>query len=206
MGGVFMAMEISRIERKKAKTKEMIYQTALQLFMEKGFDNTTVDEIAAKADVAKGTFFNYFPHKEAVLMHMAELRMQQLYHNMPEILDGEASARGRIEKMMHIFGKINEKEKSLTRVVVFETLKNYATVMGPEEKEKYMQFPRLLRDILRQGQERGEIRDWVDVDTAARTLELIYMSTILEWVDEDRCLVEALLKKTKYLFCGIMTQ
>jgi len=201
-----MAVEISRLERKKAKTKEMIYETALQLFMEKGFEHTTVDEIAAKADIAKGTFFNYFPRKEAVLMHMAELRMQQLYRNMPDILDGETSARGRIEKMMHIFGKINEKEKSLTRVVVLETLKNYAAAMAPEEKEKYMQFPHLLRDILRQGQERGEIRAWIDVDIAARTLELIYMSTLLEWLDEDQCLVEALLKKTKYLFCGIMTQ
>lgn len=201
-----MAVEISRLERKKAKTKETIYQTALQLFTEKGFENTTVDEIAAKADIAKGTFFNYFPRKEAVLMYMAELRMQQLYRNMPDILDGEASARGRIEKMMQIFGKINENEKPLTRVVVLETLRNYATAMGPEEKEKYMQFPRLLRDILRQGQERGEIREWVDVDTAARTMELIYMSTLLEWLDEDQCLVETLLKKTKYLFCGIMTQ
>ncbi|MFZ5641579.1 MAG: TetR/AcrR family transcriptional regulator [Bacillota bacterium] len=201
-----MAAEISRMERKKAKTKEMIYETALQLFIEKGFDNTTVDEIAAKADIAKGTFFNYFPRKEAVLMHMAEIRMEQLYRNLPDILDGEASAWGRIEKMMHIFGKINEKEKSLTKVVVLETFKNLATVMGPEEKEKYIQFPNLLRDILRQGQERGEIREWIDVDTAARTLEFIYMSTLLEWVDEDQCLVDTLLKRMKYVFYGILTQ
>lgn len=206
MGGIILAVEISRLERKKAKTKETIYETALQLFLEKGFEHTTVDEIAAKADIAKGTFFNYFPRKEAVLMYMAELRMQQLYRNLPDILDGETSAWGRIEKMMHIFGKINEKEKPLTRVVVLETLKNYAAVMGPEEKEKYMQFPYLLRDILRQGQERGEIREWIDVDAAARTLELIYMSTLLEWVDEDQCLVENLLKKTKYFFYGILTQ
>ncbi len=201
-----MAVEISRIERKKAKTKEMIYQTALQLFTEKGFANTTVDEIAAKADIAKGTFFNYFPRKEAVLTHIVDLRMQQLYRNLPEVLDGEISARGRIEKIMRLLSKINENEKPLTRVVVHETMKNYAAAMGPEEKDKHMQFFRLLRDILRQGQERGEIREWIDVDTAARTLELIYISALLEWLEEDHGLMETLLKKTKYLFYGIMKQ
>lgn len=201
-----MEMEISRVERKKARTKELIYKTALQLFMEKGFENTTVDEIAAKADIAKGTFFNYFPRKEAVMTHIVELRMQQLFRNLPDIMDGEMSARGRIEKIMHILGKINENEKPLTRVVVMETLRNYAAAMGPEEKEKHMQFYHLLRDILHQGQERGEIRGWIDVNTAARTLELIYVSTLLEWLDEDKGLAETLLKKTKYLFCGIMTQ
>ncbi len=201
-----MAMEISRLERKKAKTKELIYETALRLFMKKGFDNTTVDEIAAKADIAKGTFFNYFPRKEAVLMHITDLRMQQLMRNLPEILDGETSARCRIEKIMYILGKINENEKPLTRIVVLETLKNYAAAMGPEEKEKQMQFPNLLRDILRQGQESGEIRTWVDVDSAARIMEAVYLATLLEWVDEEQCLVETLLKKMKYIFCGITVQ
>jgi AcrR family transcriptional regulator len=53
--------------RKKAATKQSIQEHALRLFMEKGYDATTVDEIAAAAGVSHMTFFRYFPRKEAVV-------------------------------------------------------------------------------------------------------------------------------------------
>ncbi|MGH3677917.1 MAG: TetR family transcriptional regulator [Mycobacterium sp.] len=53
--------------RKKAATKLAIQEQALRLFVEKGYDATTVDEIAAAAGVSHMTFFRYFPRKEAVV-------------------------------------------------------------------------------------------------------------------------------------------
>jgi AcrR family transcriptional regulator len=53
--------------RKKAATKLSIQNHALRLFMEKGYDATTVDEIAAAAGVSHMTFFRYFPRKEDVV-------------------------------------------------------------------------------------------------------------------------------------------
>lgn len=53
--------------RKKAATKQSIQNHALQLFAEKGYDATTVDEIAAAAGVSHMTFFRYFPRKEDVV-------------------------------------------------------------------------------------------------------------------------------------------
>ena len=53
--------------RKKAATKHSIQEHALRLFVEKGYDATTVDEIAAAAGVSHMTFFRYFPHKEEVV-------------------------------------------------------------------------------------------------------------------------------------------
>jgi len=53
--------------RKKAATKQAIQEHALRLFAEKGYDATTVDEIAAAAGVSHMTFFRYFPRKEAVV-------------------------------------------------------------------------------------------------------------------------------------------
>jgi AcrR family transcriptional regulator len=53
--------------RKKAATKQSIQEQALRLFAEKGYDATTVDEIAAAAGVSHMTFFRYFPRKEAVV-------------------------------------------------------------------------------------------------------------------------------------------
>ena len=53
--------------RKKAATKLSIQEQALRLFVEKGYDATTVDEIAAAAGVSHMTFFRYFPRKEDVV-------------------------------------------------------------------------------------------------------------------------------------------
>jgi AcrR family transcriptional regulator len=54
-------------ERKKAATKHAIQDHALRLFVEKGYDATTVEEIAAAAGVSHMTFFRYFPRKEEVV-------------------------------------------------------------------------------------------------------------------------------------------
>ena len=54
-------------ERKKAATRQSIQEHALRLFKEKGYESTTVEEIAAAAGVSHMTFFRDFPRKEAVV-------------------------------------------------------------------------------------------------------------------------------------------
>ncbi|MFI7358933.1 TetR/AcrR family transcriptional regulator [Streptomyces avidinii] len=54
-------------ERKKAQTRRTIQEHALRLFLEQGYQNTTVEEIAAAAGVSHMTFFRNFPTKEAVV-------------------------------------------------------------------------------------------------------------------------------------------
>ena len=59
---------LGRRERKKLRTRALIQREALRLFLAKGFEATTIEEIAEAADIAPSTFFNYFPTKEDVVL------------------------------------------------------------------------------------------------------------------------------------------
>lgn len=62
--------------RKKVRTRQALVETAVRLFTEKGYERTTVAQIAAAADVSTKTFFNYFRSKEDVLFADAGQRVE----------------------------------------------------------------------------------------------------------------------------------
>jgi AcrR family transcriptional regulator len=59
-------------ERKKQRTRAMLIDAAVELCLRQGYENTTVDQIAARADVSPRTFCRYFPSKEAVVMTLLD--------------------------------------------------------------------------------------------------------------------------------------
>src|SRR5713226_4310162 len=95
---LFVAVEPrSRRERKKERTRQEIYRAAMELFVARGFDTVTVEDICDAADVAKGTFFLHFPTKDALLLEYGE----QVCGELAEILrDHRGSAISVLRKML----------------------------------------------------------------------------------------------------------
>src|SRR5271169_2902396 len=68
----------SRRGRRSAELRERLFRAALDQFSKKGFLETTVEDITNAADVGKGTFFNYFPSKEHILLAFGEMQLRKL--------------------------------------------------------------------------------------------------------------------------------
>ena len=91
-------------ERKKARTRAAIREHALRLFREQGYDATTVEQIAAAAEVSPSTFFRYFPTKEDVVLQDGfDDRMFEAFDRQPPSLTPIAALRAAMRETIATF-------------------------------------------------------------------------------------------------------
>jgi AcrR family transcriptional regulator len=91
-------------ERKKARTRASIREHALRLFRAQGYDATTVEQIAAAAEVSPSTFFRYFPTKEdVVLQDGMDTRMMEALSRQPADLPPVAAIRAATKEALASF-------------------------------------------------------------------------------------------------------
>jgi AcrR family transcriptional regulator len=99
-----MIAQASLRERKKARTRAAIRQHALRLFREHGYQATTVEQIAAAAEVSPSTFFRYFPTKEdVVLRDDLDTRMLEAFSRQPPGLAPIPAIRAATEEALTSF-------------------------------------------------------------------------------------------------------
>jgi AcrR family transcriptional regulator len=170
--------ELSRRERKKDETRERITQAAIELFTERGFDATTVDDIAAKADVAKGTFFNYFPRKEAVLDAVPEGIIAQIEQTSGELLAGPQTSREKLSLFVSEVTRHHLQNRELSRLFLGRLLS------APHDQVENMpaRIREVLRALIEQGQARGEFRAEVDASRAGSVIQGAAIGTLLAWL------------------------
>ena len=85
---------------KKINKKEAIYQAAVKIFGEKGFGNSSLDEIAQRAGVAKGTIFYYFKTKDALFSALVAEGVNILSAEMSKISSQEIAAKKKMEQVI----------------------------------------------------------------------------------------------------------
>lgn len=84
-------MDVGRREQKKVQTRQALIASAMALFTEKGFDKTSVAEIAEKANCAPRTFFLYFDSKEDLVPAAIEMGSEQLRQTLAQHRPGKST-------------------------------------------------------------------------------------------------------------------
>lgn len=174
-------LELTRRERKKEETKERIFNAALKLFKTKGFEVTTIDDITEKADVAKGTFFNYFPKKEAVLSYLSEQWLEEAEDNVTAVL---ATGVPDHERMIGAFvnvARFYEEDRAFSRHV----LQSWMERAYDESDPVCQRWHALGVTVVRELQSRGLLRGDVDPERVEYILQSVYAGAIAMWLQTE---------------------
>ena len=117
--------EMQRRERKKQAIRDAIFKTAQNLFITKGFENTSVEDITEKIDIAQSTFFNYFPRKEDLLAEIFKRKLPYLKKKCQEIQELDAPIKTKINKIFSTTARIAAKQENITRAML---IRNFTTL------------------------------------------------------------------------------
>jgi AcrR family transcriptional regulator len=170
--------KVDRRERRKEETRRLIFQTAMKLFEKKGVFATTVEEITEAADIGKGTFFNYFSSKEAILSSLAENQLAIL-SRAAESAHNATTVRPILTKMCKELSSNPGRSQILLRsllgtLISNPSLLNLLTSVLKDGREH-------IKSIIARGQHLGEIRGDLPAAEIARCFQQVAFGTNFVW-------------------------
>ncbi|MGP8319973.1 MAG: TetR/AcrR family transcriptional regulator [Methanosarcinaceae archaeon] len=194
-------------ENKKIETKNKIFEVAGKLFKEKGFENTTVDEITKKAGIAKGTFFNYFSTKESLLLYFGEQKEKLIYDLIENDMKKPIHIRNKIKKILVFIAESCEKDKELTKLLIFESTKYMVRSCSEPDKcnNKYHRLTKTLYDLIDESVQNGEIKGSIDIKKTAEIISAVHFHSLVIWLksESDISFSNDISEKIDILFDGI---
>ena len=173
------ARPLTRRERHSAAVRQRLFDAAMRLFAERGFTETTVEDITNAADVGKGTFFNYFPSKEELLTSFADLRIGKIRAALKEV---ERGAEPVVEILRRLYIRLGEdpgRSPELARGMLLTMLSK--EVVRLKFCTRFAQGHVIMTKIFKIAQERGEVRRDVDAADLARSYKESYLGSLLAW-------------------------
>lgn len=171
---------LGRRERKKLQTKERLLDCAVDLFTSQGYDATTMEDIGECADVSRATMYNYFARKDDIVTEVFRRRRAAVAKLVSEANEATTDAADRLRYVLLGWARIYEENPETGRAMVRAWLRAGYPLMSDA-----WDSAALLADILRAGQNRGDIRPDIDADQAGLVLLDVYLGAIYRWVANE---------------------
>jgi TetR/AcrR family transcriptional regulator, cholesterol catabolism regulator len=167
-----------RRARRKQETRERIVDAAVELFVSQGYDATTVDQIAAAADVARGTFFNYFPGKEDVTYAAIDRRRDEV-RDIIAVTTGP-NAITRILDAFKSVAALYDADSAVRRPM----LRIWIRCGGPFGPG-HGRTAKFIQAVLDEGKTAGDVRKDLDTSTAGLVLQDVYVGALCRWATTE---------------------
>ena len=170
-------------ERKKAATRKVIFETAIRLFAERGFESPTIDEIAAAAGTGKGTVYNYFSTKEEILVEFMVEFEARLQKRIERFAEADAPLERILSDLLRFQFRLKRPYLAFVRVFLSQVIQSAAELSGPIMRMQDLIDPP-LRSLFARLQERKLIHESVDVVEAVHSFKCIHFGVSCLWAME----------------------
>lgn len=170
-------------ERKKKEIRDRIIAVAGELFNQQGFANTTMDEIAAKAVVARKTLYNYFPLKEAIADEYVRRMSKDTAQDTLEIISNLTDTRARLIAVINSRYGWLELNPEVCGIALMYRMK--IMMQEPNYKFEPSGTQKLIMDILRTSQEMGELRSDIPIERIFGLIDVMRTVTVLDWLKDN---------------------
>ena len=149
-------------ERKKQRTRQLIRDTAVHLFMQRGFDQVTIAEVAREADVSEATVFNHFPTKEDLVYGQMEAFEQELLEAVRDRPPGQSALAAYAGFVLAIRGLITE-QQGPEQIAAWARLVLESPALVSREHEIFAQYTAALARLLAEetGAGADDLTPWV---------------------------------------------
>lgn len=139
------------------KTKRRIFNTAIKVFSEKGYDNASVEEITAIAGVAKGSLYYHFSKKEDIFDLLLKEGIDLLQNNIEIKTKNANTAKDKIKAVILIQVKVIVKYEDLINVILSQFWGS--GTRNNKCKSAVFEYINMIADIIREGIDNGEFYD-----------------------------------------------
>lgn len=166
---------------KKAVKKQLIIQSAIEIFSQHGFRNSSISEIAQKANVAEGTIYQYFKNKEDLFFSIPIEKTKDFCRELDLHLNGIDGALNKIRKFIWYylyFFKTNP-EYSRTLMLEMRVSRNFIKTMT---YKSFKNFTNKILEIIKEGEEEGVIRKDVDIYLIRQLILGILEHIVTRWL------------------------
>lgn len=166
-------------KKNSRNTKGRIISAAWKLFYEQGYEGTTVEDIVFESGTSKGSFYHYFDGKDALMGTLAYV-FDEKYEELIPALDpnmGALETLAYINHEMYVMIEASVSIDLLTRLLSTQLLARGEKHLLDRSRVYF----RLLRRIVRQGAERGELRREVSVDELVRAFAMWERAQLYDW-------------------------